>query len=158
MKILKELIPYVIILIVVVLIRSFIATPIKVDGKSMYPTLNGNEVMILNKLGKIDRYDVVVIETKPSDIIKRVIALPNETIEIKNNTIYVNGKKIDDKYGDGETSDYDKITLKDNEYFVLGDNRENSKDSRVIGPIDASLIKGTTKFVLFPFTKFGNIK
>lgn len=157
MKIIKELIPYIVILIIVVLFRSFIATPVKVDGTSMYPTLDGNEIMILNKLGKIDRYDVVVIDYSPSDIIKRVIGLPGETVEIKNNVIYINGKKIKDQYGKGDTGEYDKIQLSDDEYFVLGDNREYSKDSRYIGPIKAKEIKGTTNFIIFPFTKFGKI-
>lgn len=157
MKIIKELIPYIIILVVVILFRSFIATPVKVDGTSMHPTLKGNEIMILNKLGKLDRFDIVVIDYKPDDIIKRIIALPGETVEVKNKAIYVNGRKIDDKYGDGENGDYEKIELSDDEYYVLGDNRENSKDSRYIGPIKVKNIKGTSKFVIFPFTKLGNV-
>ena len=157
MKIVKELYPYVIILIVVILFRSFIATPIKVDGKSMYPTLNGNEIMILNRLGHVDRYDVVVVDEDTDDLIKRVIGLPNETIEIIDGKVYIDGKKIDDPYGNGITSDYPKTKLKNNEYFVMGDNRENSRDSRSIGPIKKDDIKGTTKFVIFPFTRIGNI-
>ena len=69
----KELIPYVIILIVVIVIRTYLVTPIMVSGPSMKPTLDGGEVMILNKLGKIDRYDVVVVDIKTEDIIKRVL-------------------------------------------------------------------------------------
>ena len=69
----KELIPYVVILIVVVLIRSYIVTPVKVSGESMYPTLKGTEVMILNKLDKkYERYDIVVVKSSDGDIIKRV--------------------------------------------------------------------------------------
>ena len=158
MKKLKELLPYIIILVIVVLVRTFIATPVKVDGTSMYPTLKGHEVMILNKLSAIDRFDIVVIDEKNDDLIKRVIGMPGETFEVIEGKIYINGKKIEDKYGSGVTSDYPKIKLKSNEYFVLGDNRENSRDSRSIGSIKKHNIKGTTKFVLFPFTKIGNIK
>ena len=158
-KILKELYPYVIIVIAVVLFRSFIATPILVKGRSMYETLTGNEMMILNKLAKIDRFDIVVVDNTVDDyIIKRVIALPNETIYCLNNEIYVNDKRIKDTYAYGETEDFDKITLKKDEYFVMGDNREISKDSRIIGPIKKKSIKGTTKFVLWPLNKLGFVK
>ena len=126
----KDFLPYLIILVVVVLFRTFIATPIKVDGMSMYPTLEGNEIMILNKLGKIQRYNIVVVKEEKEDLIKRVIGLPNETIEIVEGNIYINGKKIEENYGKGETSDYPKTKLKSDEYFVLGDNRENSKDNK----------------------------
>lgn len=154
----KELIPYVIILIVVIVIRTYLVTPIMVSGPSMKPTLDGGEVMILNKLGKIDRYDVVVVDIKTEDIIKRVIAMPGETISCEDGVIYVNDKKIDDKYGMGVTSNFDKIELKDDEYFVLGDNREDSLDSEELGPMKEEQIKGTTSLVLYPFSKIGNIK
>ena len=121
----KDFLPYLIILVVVILFRTFIATPIKVDGMSMYPTLEGNEIMILNKLGKIQRYNIVVVKDEKEDLIKRVIGLPNETIEIVEGNIYINGKKIKENYGKGETSDYPTTKLKSDEYFVLGDNREN---------------------------------
>ena len=153
----KELIPYIIILIVVVMIRSFIITPVKVDGQSMLPTLSGNEVMILNKLANIDRFDIVVLDGDDEDLIKRVVGMPTDTIEITDAKIYINGKKIKDNFGSGVTSDYPKTKLKNNEYFVLGDNRENSRDSRFFGPVKSSNIKGTAKFVLFPFSKFGNV-
>ena len=155
----KELIPYIVILIVVVLIRSFIVTPVKVSGESMYPTLKGTEVMILNKLDKkYERYDIVVVKSSDGDIIKRVYGLPGETIECENNTIYINGKKIEDEYGHGKTMNFKKYELGDNEYFVLGDNRMNSKDSRIFGPFKEDEIKGTTKLVIFPFTKIGNVE
>ena len=158
-KILKEIYPYIIIVICVVLFRSFIATPILVKGRSMYDTLKGNEMMILNKLAKIDRYDIVVVDEVNDDyIIKRVIALPYETIYCKDNIIYVNGKKINDKYAYGETADFEEITLTSNEYFVMGDNREVSKDSRIIGPVTKKEIKGTTRFILYPFNKIGFVK
>lgn len=157
-KFLKELIPYVIILIVVVVVRTYLFTPIIVSGPSMQPTLNGGELMILNKNGSFSRYDVVVVDIGSEEIIKRIIALPGETISCEAGVVYVNGRRQDENYSKGITFSFDKITLKDDEYFVMGDNRENSKDSRVLGPIKQDHIKGTTKLVLFPFNKIGNIK
>lgn len=155
---LKELLPYIIILIVVVLIRSYVVTPIMVNGPSMEPTLNGGEIMILNKLGKIDRYDIVVVDTGSEDIIKRVIAMPGETISCEEGIVYVNGRRQDEEYSDGITSDFDVIKLADDEYFVMGDNREDSLDSRKFGAFKEEQIKGTTNLILLPFKEFGKIK
>ncbi len=155
----KELIPYLVILVIVIVIRMYIVTPVMVSGSSMYPTLKGKEIMILNKMDdKFKRYDIVVVKTENGDIIKRVIALPGETIEASKNRIYVNGRKIDESYGKGKTSDIEKVKLGKNEYFVLGDNRENSMDSRYYGPINIKKIKGKANFIVFPFTKFGKVE
>ena len=155
---LKELIPYVVILVVVVSFRTYIATPIIVHGSSMNPTLDGGELMVLNKRGKVDRFDIVVVDTGAEEIIKRVIAMPGETIACENGKIYVNGRLQEESYSQGVTRDFDKVTLSDDEYFVMGDNRENSKDSRAYGPFKEDKIKGTTKLVLFPFNKIGNVE
>ena len=160
MKFIQSLIPYIIIIVVVVFIRTFIVTPIKVDGNSMHPTLEGDEIMLLNKLGHIDRFDIVVakIEEKDNNFIKRVIALPGETIEIKDNKIYINGEILDEDFGYGITYNIDAITLGIDEYFLLGDNRIISLDSRSFGPISKKEILGTTDFVMFPFSKIGKVK
>ena len=86
MKFIRSLIPYIIIIVVVVFIRTFIITPVKVNGTSMYPTLEGDEIMLLNKLGAIDRFDIVVLKLdgEQNNLIKRIIGLPGETVEIKN--------------------------------------------------------------------------
>lgn len=157
-KNIKELLPYIIILLIIALFRSFIATPIKVNGNSMYNTLNGTEFMILNKLGNIDRYDIIVVDTEDDELIKRVYGLPGEKIEIQNNMIYINDKKIEDKYAYGNTSNYEAITLAEDEYFVLGDNRVVSLDSRIIGPVKKKDIKGTTNFIVYPFNRFGALE
>ena len=159
MKFLKSILPYVIIIIVVVLIRTFIMTPVRVNGTSMYPTLKGNEIMLLNKLGKIDRFDIVVLKLdEEENLIKRVIGMPGETIEIRDNKIYINDKVLKDPYGFGVTYSVSKLTLKENEYYVLGDNRQVSSDSRIFGPIEGAKIKGTTNFILYPFKSFGKVK
>lgn len=157
-KFIKELIPYVVILIVVVVVRTYFFTPIKVSGPSMQPTLEGGEMMILNKIDKVERFDVVVVDIKAEDIIKRVIALPGESIACENGIIYVNGRRQDEEYSKGVTGDFSKITLGDDEYFVLGDNREDSLDSEELGPMKEEQLKGTAKLVLFPFNKFGFIE
>ena len=83
-KFIKELIPYIVIILVVVLIRSYIITPVIVVGDSMVPTLKDNQILLLNKIdyrfNKIERYDIVVIKVGKSEIIKRVIGLPGENI------------------------------------------------------------------------------
>ena len=159
MKFLKSILPYVIIILIVVLIRTFIVTPVKVNGNSMYPTLKGDEVMILNKLGHIDRFDIVVLKEKETreKIIKRIIGLPNETIEYKNNILYVNGDAIAPVGIEfKETEDFTAKTG-ENEYFVLGDNRPLSKDSRMLGNFKQEDFVGRVTFRLWPFDKFGTI-
>lgn len=162
-KIIKELYPYVVIIIAVVLFRTFIATPVRVDGDSMNSTLNNGEILILNKLNKsYDRFDIVVININKTKLVKRVIGLPGENIEYKDNELYIDGQKIDDI----ETSRTSNFSLKElynideipeGYYFVMGDNRGNSMDSRDyrVGLIKESDIVGTTTLRLFPFTKIG---
>lgn len=156
-KILKELVPYIVILVVVVLIRTFIVTPIIVDGDSMSPTLTDGEMMLLNKLGSIEKNDIVVINNEEGYIIKRVIALPGESIECRDGVIYINDEKYDDNFA-SKTDDFVKQFLNDDEYFVMGDNRLVSMDSRIFGAVTKEEILGTTNFVIYPFNKFGKIK
>lgn len=156
----KELIPYLIILVTIVLIRSFIVTPVRVSGESMKNTLMGGEIMILNKLGNVKRYsmvvaDIVINGQKDDTVIKRVYGLPGEKIRCENGNIYINNRKIEDKYAHGETYDFDEVTLKEDEYFLLGDNRVVSLDSRYVGPVKKDAIEGTTSLIIWPFNKFG---
>ena len=134
MKVIKEVIPYIVIVVVVVLIRTFIITPVRVDGDSMKNTLKNGDILLLYKLSSIDRFDIIVLDEEKDNekIIKRVIGLPGETVAIKKGKIYINDKVIDDEYAYGETTDYNKVTLRDDEYFILGDNRLISKDSKVL--------------------------
>lgn len=160
MKKLKELMPYIIIVAVVLLVRSFIVTPGLVNGSSMEPTLHNNELVLINKIGLnkgIDRYDIVVVKYENSTIIKRVIGLPYETVEYINDTLYIDGKIVNTKVDFEYTKDF-KLTAGKNEYIVLGDNRNISKDSRIIGPVKERDIIGKVDLVLFPFSKFGKVK
>ena len=160
-KFIKELIPYVIIIVVVVLIRSFIITPVQVDGNSMYPTLKNNEILLLKKYDqKYKRFDIVVLNYNNSKLIKRIIGLPGEHIEYKDNKLYVNGKYVKENFKrNTETSDFevDKKIPK-GYYFVMGDNRDNSTDSRIIGVISKDDIEGVSDIALFPFDRFGSVK
>jgi len=159
-KYIKEAVPYIVIIIFVILLRTFIVTPVRVSGTSMDPTLEEGEIMLLNKLSDIERNDIVVLNLNTYDgyLIKRVIGMPGETIEYENGNLFINGKKYKDKFNDGHTEDFDKIKLADDEYFVMGDNRMWSKDSRTFGPVKASSIDGETKIVIFPFNKVGKVK
>ena len=105
-----------------------------------------------------ERYDIVVVKSPDGDIIKRVYGLPGETISCENGFIYINGRKIEDKYNGNKTLDFELVKLKDDEYFVMGDNRMNSKDSRIFGQKKKDQIKGKTKLVIFPFNKIGNVE
>lgn len=160
----RELIIYGSVILAIILIRTFVITPVRVNGTSMYSTLNDGEIMILNKLdykfNDIERFDIVVVKTDSNKIIKRVIGLPGETIRYVDNTLYINDKKIDESYLKDKTDDFDLQELgydriPDDCYFVLGDNRDNSSDSRVIGPVKKSQIEGSASLVLFPFKEAG---
>lgn len=164
MKFIKEIIPYFIIIIIVVLIRSFVVTPVRVDGDSMNPTLIDGEIMLLNKFDKTyNRFDIVVVNYGDTKLIKRIIGLPGEHIKYKNNKLYINNKLIHDVKLDDETANFDikemnYNVIPEDSYFVMGDNRNNSTDSRIIGPINQKDIVGKTKIVLYPFNKFGKVE
>ena len=160
-KWLKENLLFTILLLIIIIIRIFFYSPIRVNGSSMYPTLQDKEFMILNKIGLqkgINRFDIVVVESNGKYIIKRVIGLPGESVMYSDNKLYINGKAIEDNYSKSETENFENIILKNNEYFVMGDNREVSKDSRVIGPVNIKNIKGKTNLVIFPFNKIGIVE
>lgn len=163
MKFIKELIPYIVIILVVVLIRTFIITPARVDGDSMNPTLKDGQILLLDKMTKnYNRMDIIVFNYKNERLIKRVIGLPGETVEIKDNKIYINNNLIEDYSDSVDTADF-KLSnigltkIPDDCYFVLGDNRYNSMDSRMIGVIKKSDTLGKIVYRIFPFSKFGSI-
>ena len=152
--------PYIIIIIVVFLVKKFIFTPVIVNGESMMTTLHENDVMILDKIGMklngIDRFDIVVIQTQKSKIIKRVIGMPGETIEYKDNKLYINGKEMKDPYGSTETNDISLQKIPKDMYFVLGDNRGDSLDSEELGAFSKDKILGHATFIIYPFNRIGN--
>lgn len=160
-------------------IRYVLFTPIVVDGESMMPTLHSGDRMVVNKvsykISDIHHSDIVVFHApEKRDYIKRVIGLPGDTIEYKNDVLYRNGKAIDEPYlqqfkkaiQDGGTltedfqlQDYvQKDRVPEGYVFVMGDNRRNSKDSRHIGLIPENKIIGKASIVFWPLDQFGLVK
>lgn len=165
-KMIKDIFPYVLVVIIVVLIRSFIITPAVVDGNSMLPNLQNNNIIILNKLdyklNSIERFDIVVVDYKGQKLIKRVIALPGEHVEYKDNNLYINGFIVDENFNHENTGNFKLesigyLSIPGDKYFVVGDNRGNSSDSRVIGLIDKKDILGSVSYRIFPITKIGKV-
>lgn len=152
----------------------FLGRPFTVSGASMYPTLHNGDRMVLSKIGDIHRFDVVILKAPDENVeyIKRVIGMPGDTIEMKSGVLYINGKKVDQPFINTEalakqTVFIDDFTLEsltdeskvpEGKYFVLGDNRGVSKDSRMIGFIDRSAIEGKAVFTIWPFGRIGGQK
>ena len=159
----KGILSYVIIIVVVLLIKEFIITPIRVNGDSMNSTLKDKDIMLLDKISyrfsDIKRFQIVVIKYQDEFIIKRVIGLPGETVEFKNNKLYINGEYVKEDFKHGKTSDFKlEEVIPDDYYFVVGDNREVSYDSRIIGPVKKKDILGKASLVIFPLNRIGNKK
>lgn len=158
---------------VFVVIYLFLVQPHQVKGASMDPTFHDGEYILTDKISyrfnQPQRGDVIVFKAPRNpdfDYIKRIIGLPGDTISIVDGLVYVNNQKIDEKYIDSETiilpgqfiKEGQQITLGGNEYFVLGDNRSHSSDSRQWGTVPRKDIIGKVFFRYWPFTKFGVIE
>jgi len=157
---LKEILSYIIIIVIVLLIKQFIITPIRVNGNSMNDTLVDKDVMILDKISyrfsNIKRFDIVVVKKNNEYLIKRVVGLPGEKLEYKDNKLYINDKFIEENFLRRDTEDFIlEEEIEDGHYFVVGDNRGDSLDSRILGLIKEEEILGKTSFVLFPFNRIG---
>lgn len=156
----NDYISYLVIVIVVILVRIFLISPARVSGSSMYDTLSDKEFVFVNKLnawtGNINRFDIVVVKLEGDYLIKRLIGLPGETVEYKDDILYINGKEIEHDYDFQSTSDF-IYNVPDGEYFVLGDNRSISRDSRWFGSVEKKKINGTVSIVFFPFSKIRKV-
>lgn len=172
--------------IVILLFVNFVAHPVRVDGRSMYPTLKDGEFGFTNVggvlLNGVERGDIVVVtmeeEGQKTHWVKRVIGLPGETVSCVNDVIYINGKALDetkyidpdyrqslvDKFGyfnkvpnadNTNVEDFEEVKLGDDEYYVMGDNRPYSKDSRYVGPVKKSQIFAKKMLVLLPISDIG---
>ena len=139
------------IIVAITLVFNCFFTIIIVHGDSMNPNFTSGNVLLCHRRFDIWRFDVVTIASTKSDIIliKRVIGLPNETIEFKSNQLFVNGEYRTDPYAYGNTEDF-TITLGPDEYFCMGDNRENSLDSRYFGTFTDDEIFAKSNYKIYP--------
>ena len=158
-------------IVIAFIITQFIR-PTLVRGESMYPTLNDRDYLILNrmayKFGDIDRGDIIVFKSdlrqdngKTKDLIKRVIAIPGDHLIIKNSQVYINGEVQNEPYIHNEYTSGDiDVVIPQNEVFVMGDNRENSRDSRSsdVGLVNEDDIIGEVMIRLLPLNKIGTVK
>ena len=144
------------------LIHTFIFQPVRVDGPSMSYTLLDDEYMIVTKydywLGEPERFDVVICRYPGrgrTNFVKRLVGLPGDTVSMLNGTLYVNGEAVDEPYITNHANyDMEAVTLGENEYFVLGDNRSSSNDSHLVGTLSRNQIRGHVRLVVFPFSHF----
>ena len=172
--------------IVILLFVNFVAHPVRVDGRSMYPTLKDGEFGFTNVggvlLNGVKRGDIVVVtmeeKGQKTHWVKRVIGMPGDTISCVNDIVFINGKVLDetqyidpdyrqscvDQFGyfnkvpnadNSDVQDFEEVKLGDDEYFVMGDNRPYSKDSRYVGPVKKSQLFAKNMLVLLPISDIG---
>lgn len=172
--------------IVILLFVNFVAHPVRVDGKSMYPTLKDGEFGFTNVggvlLNGVKRGDIVVVtmeeKGQKTHWVKRVIGMPGDTISCVNDIVFINGKVLDetqyidpdyrqscvDQFGyfnkvpnadNTDVQDFEEVKLGDDEYYVMGDNRPYSKDSRYVGPVKKSQLFAKNMLVLLPVSDIG---
>jgi signal peptidase I len=155
-------------LAVALIIRAFFLAAFYIPSESMVPTLQKGDRVLVNKLSYklhgVHRGDVVVFSRPPnepdngiSDLIKRVIALPGETLEVKDCKVYINGQPLQESYVKdwNRTCTFPAQKIPANEVFVMGDNRDDSQDSRYFGPISEHLIVGRAFVIVWPLTHLG---
>lgn len=166
-KIIKNILSYVLVIVIAILIKLFVFSPVKVNGTSMKPTLLDGDIMILNEIGYhingLERFDILVANIDGERLIKRVIGLPGDKIEYRDNQLYVNGELYYENFKHDDTEDFSITELgaevvPEDHYFVLGDNRGNSKDSRTIGFISKKDIMGKAKLIVFPFDRISSVQ
>ena len=153
------------------LIITFVGQRYRVDGSSMETTLSDGDNLIVDKISyrfrDPKRYEIIVFPYQYKEntyYIKRIIGLPGETVQVKDGYVYINGEQLDEHYGNELMVDpgtaAEPITLGEDEYFVLGDNRNHSSDSReeTVGVINRDNLVGRAWIRIWPFSKFGVIK
>ncbi len=172
--IIDTIVTVVVTFVVALVVTRFVVAPVRVDGTSMNPTLLNGSIGFSNiisyRINSVDRFDIVVarVDEKGINIVKRVIGMPNETISFVNDTLYINSTPIDQYFLDEDytkaealksylgqfTNDF-TVTLGEDEYFLMGDNRIVSQDSRYYGPFHLDEITSKDIFIIYPFDRFG---
>lgn len=170
-KTIVSIVEMVVVAVITICVFRFVVIPVRIDGDSMANTLHDEDVALVNAIGvnekNIKRFDVVVAYSEELDekIIKRVVGLPGETIAFENDVLYVDEKEVKQYFLDSYfveqscityntenfTEDF-QITLGEDEYFLMGDNRLASTDSRVLGPFSIDDILGSQGVVIYPFS------
>ena len=154
-----------------IVINAFFFSFAKIDGASMQPTLYHNDDVILNHFNvHYNYFDIVVVEVpvvgkdQPDFYIKRLIGFPYDTIRIENGNVYLNNQRLDEPYLLNGTNTYCQnplliceFVLEPNEYFLMGDNRENSTDSRNLGPFSKEQLYGVVTYRIRPLNAFGEV-
>jgi signal peptidase I len=172
-SLLREVAEVVVLAVILYIGISFAVQAVHVEGLSMFATLDDNDYLIANKidyrLHAPQRGDIVILRpptNNSTDFIKRIIALPGERLLIRDGVVYINGHKLDEPYLPEEWtqdnspppwSSGDGAVIPVNEYFVMGDNRNRSQDSRFFGPINRDRIDGKAWFRIWPLDTFGSI-
>jgi signal peptidase I len=171
-SLLREVAEVVVLAIILYFGISFAVQAVHVEGLSMYATLDDNDYLIANKidyrLHPPQRGDIIILRPptdNSKDFIKRVIALPGEKLLIRDSVVYINGRRLDEPYlpeawttlNNWPQTGSDGQVMRANEYFVMGDNRNRSQDSRIFGPIGRDRIDGRAWFRIWPLDHFGDI-
>lgn len=145
-------------------VRAFIAEPVKVDGDSMNPTLYSHQSILVEKVSRYfglpERGDIIIVHYPGSsaNYVKRCIGLPGDTVEIQNSTVYINGAPLSEDYtSDAPYADMSAVTVPEGNVFVMGDNRANSMDSRMVGTLTQDMIVGHAVCVIWPLNQFHTI-
>lgn len=164
---------FIVVLTIVMVIERFVMQPVEVEGSSMEPTLSNENHLLLEKItylfGEPKRYDVIVFQPFEDEeelyYIKRIIGLPGEHVRIEDNLIYINGEPLPENYGmENVIKDpgmaINEVILGENEFFVMGDNRNHSRDSRdpLVGVVNGTSIVGRAWCRIWPFSDIGLIK
>lgn len=156
--------------IFVFILRGFIFIPMSVEGNSMEKTLHPNDHIVYEKFSSIRRFDIIIFQTTDGlTYVKRVIGLPGDHIQYKDDELYINGEKTEEDFlgqakikrdSNQYTTNFDteellgKKEISEDHFFVLGDNRRISKDSRSFGEVSSDQILGKVRLVYFPLSHF----